>query len=269
MRKVRRSELKSTSYEIFIGVLSVLSILNLVLMYAIPDQALTFLIGAVNILLSLIFLGDFVYRLATAPSRAGYFWRGFGWADLLASLPFPQVKILRVFRLVRVWRLMRRLGPGTVWQTLVRDRAGSALMVLLLMGILVLQFGSLIMLALEKDAEGANITTASDALWYSIVTMSTVGYGDEFPVTNVGRIAGAVIIVIGVGIFGTFTGYLANLFLGSKPEEESADAGVGVEATPTQPPVARPSDAELRALVKATEENLVAMRKLLDEKAGG
>jgi voltage-gated potassium channel Kch len=273
MKKSRtRSELKSTSYEIFIGILSVMSIMNLVLVYAIEDQALMFVLGAMNALFSVIFLGDFVYRLATAPSRSGYFWRGFGWADLLASLPFPQFKVLRVFRLVRVFRLMRQLGLGTVWRTLSKDRAGSALMVLLLMGILVLQYGSLMMLALEKDAEGANITTASDALWYSIVTMSTVGYGDRFPVTNLGRLGGAVIIVVGVGIFGTFTGYLANLFLGSK-EEGAADAvggsGEAVADAGGAPldagGASRPSDAELRALAQAAEENLAAIRKLLDQ----
>ena len=84
---------------------------------------------------------------------------------------------------------------------------------LLLAGILVLQFGSLTILRIEDDAPGANITTASDALWYTIVTISTVGYGDQYPVTNAGRVVGSMIIVVGVGIFGTFTGYLANLFL--------------------------------------------------------
>ena len=87
------------------------------------------------------------------------------------------------------------------------------MLTLLLMGILVIEFGSLEILHIEQDAPGANITTASDALWYNIVTISTVGYGDRYPVTNDGRIVGSLIIIIGVGIFGTFTGYLANLFL--------------------------------------------------------
>ena len=144
-----------------------------------------------NALFSAIFLGDFIFRLATAPARGVYFFRHFGWADLLASLPFPQLKILRIFRLVRVYRLLREMGPRTVWRTLIHDRAGSALLVLLLMGILVLQFGSLLMLFFEQYAPGANITTASDALWYTIVTISTVGYGDRFPVTDAGRLWGA------------------------------------------------------------------------------
>ena len=91
------------------------------------------------------------------------------------------------------------------------------------------------MLHVEKDAaEGANITTASDALWYTIVTISTVGYGDQYPVTNLGRIIGAGIIVVGVGIFGTFTGYLANLFLSprtpSEPEVSEPAPGLSVSA---------------------------------------
>ena len=166
-----------------------------------------------NGLLSVIFLVDFTYRLFTAESKSRYFFRQFGWADLLASLPFEQVKILRVFRLVRVFRLLRAYGVKNIARSLVKDRAGSALLTLLLMGILVLEFGSLEILHIEQYAPGANITTGSDALWYVIVTISTVGYGDHYPVTNDGRFFGSLIIVIGVGIFGTFTGYLANLFL--------------------------------------------------------
>jgi hypothetical protein len=86
----------------------------------------------------------------------------------------------------------------------------------------VLEFGSLQILYLEQNAPDANITTASDALWYTMVTISTVGYGDQYPVTDPGRVLGSLIIVVGVGIFGTFTGYLANLFLG--PTTSTAEA---------------------------------------------
>jgi voltage-gated potassium channel len=75
------------------------------------------------------------------------------------------------------------------------------------------------MLRLEANVPDANITSASDALWYIIVTMSTVGYGDQYPITNPGRVLGTVIIVVGVGIFGTLTGYLANLFLSPGAKE--------------------------------------------------
>lgn len=236
-------ELKGTAYEIFIGMLSILSIANIVLLFVfIDDDAMQLVLAVMNALFSVIFLGDFIYRLSTASSPGRYFFRQFGWADLLASLPFPHLKVLRVFRLLRVVRLLRQLGMRAIWATLVRDRANSALMTLLLMGVLVMQFGSLAVLGVEQYADGANITSASDALWYTLVTISTVGYGDQYPVTQTGRIFGALIIVVGVGIFGTFTGYLANAFLGPRMKKEESDAA---EAAPQ--PGAAPADGATAA----------------------
>jgi hypothetical protein len=210
-------------YEIFVGVLSILSILNIFLGYFTKDADLSGILDIMNGLFSIIFLGDFIFRILTAPSKSRYFFRDFGWADLFASLPLPQFKILRVFRLFRVYRLMTKIGPKKIFDTLVKDRAGSALYVLLLMGIMVLEFGALAVLKQEKANPDANIKTASDAVWYVLVTISTVGYGDRYPTTNPGRIVGAVTIIIGVGIFGTFTGFLANFFLApAKKEEEEA-----------------------------------------------
>ncbi|MGI9824497.1 ion transporter [Agromyces sp. Marseille-Q5079] len=283
MAKAARSELKSTGYEIFIGVLSILSIVNLVLMYTVVnDEALNTVLRVMNILFSAIFLADFAYRLTTAPQRGAYFFRHYGWADLLASLPFAELKILRLFRIARVVRLMRDVGPRTLWRTLIKDRAGSALYALLLMGVLVLQFGSLTMLFLEEHAPGANITTASDALWYTIVTISTVGYGDYYPVTNPGRIAGVVIIIVGVGIFGTFTGYLANLFLAPRKQDAGARQA-GADSAAATPNVAVPEGGtsaeaggpeslptgsggtldEIRALLASSEANLESIKLLL------
>jgi hypothetical protein len=170
--------------------------------------------------------------LSTALSASAYFFRHFGWADLLASLPFPQLKVLRIFRLARVYRLLRTVGIRAIGRTLVRDRASSALYVLLLMGILALQFRSLTMLAIEQNADGASITTASDALWY---TISTVGYGDQCAVTNVRRLFAVVIIIVGVGIFGTFTGYLATVFLSPKATDAEPEAAIVSDASATVP----------------------------------
>jgi hypothetical protein len=251
-----RSELKNTGYEIFVGILSILSIANLVLLYAISDNNISEVLRVMNALLSVIFLIDFTYRILTARSKSNYFFRQFGWADLLASLPFAQTKILRVFRLVRVFRLLREVGIKTVTRTLIKDRAGSALLTLLLMGIFVLEFGSLEVLHIEQYAPGANITTASDALWYVIVTISTVGYGDRFPVTNQGRLVGALIIIVGVGIFGTFTGYLANVFLSPSRKGAAPDPA-------TMPDSARARVTHLKELMAQQQATIDAIDVLL------
>jgi voltage-gated potassium channel Kch len=233
--KVQSKELKNAGYEIFVGVLSILSIVNIFLQLLADDPNLDTILGMMNGLFSIIFLGDFTYRLFTAESKSQYFFRQFGWADLLASLPFDGAKILRVFRLVRVMRLLRAYGLKNIARGLLEDRAGSALLTLLLMGILVLEFGSLEILHLEQYAPDANITSASDALWYVMVTISTVGYGDQYPVTGGGRLFGSIIIVIGVGIFGTFTGYLANVFLSpSKKAPEAATTDDDVQSKVSQ-----------------------------------
>ena len=240
-------ELKSPGYEIFIGALSVLSIANIVLLYGVNDTGLSNILLIMNVIFSAIFLLDFTYRLLTAPSKSEYFFRRFGWADLIASFPLQQLKVLRLFRVMRVYRLLHEYGARNVFRTLSRDRAGSALYILLFMGIMVLEFGSLGMLRIEQYAAGANITTASDSVWYVIVTISTVGYGDKYPVTNAGRVLGSIIIVIGVGIFGTFTGYLATTFLSSKD-------------TPAATP---PSDA--RRQVERLKELLAQQQAAVDE----
>jgi voltage-gated potassium channel len=205
--------LQHVGYELFMAALSILAIVNVVLAYASSDESTAYVLGVVNVMLSVTFLGDFAYRLATAPSRRRYLLRGFGWADLVAALPFSGVKLLRAFSLLRLRRALRAHGRGGIVASLVRDRAGSALLSLIAVAILVLEFGSLQMLRIEASAQGSTITDASDALWFSLVTMSTVGYGDTYPVTNAGRALGSVIIIVGVCIFGTLTGYLANAFL--------------------------------------------------------
>lgn len=255
--EAERKELQNPGYELFVAALSILSILNIILVEVISAEDLQYVLLVMNALLSGILFLDFCVRLKSAESRTDYFFRKFGWADLLASVPLAQLKILRVFRLIRVYRLLKEYGARNVLRSLRKERAGSALLLLLFVAILVLEFGSLLMLRIEAGAPNGNIKTASDAIWYTIVTISTVGYGDQYPVTNPGRILGTFIIVLGVGIFGTLTGYLANLFLGPSSEEkaaadqESATTSAPELGDPAPAPPEDPIDLRLARLDRA------------------
>src|SRR4249919_2323107 len=86
------------SYELFIGALSVLSIFNILLSLLLPDTAVRNVILIVDTGLCFVFLADFLGRLRHAESKSGYFLHQLGWLDLLGSLPFPGLRIARVFR---------------------------------------------------------------------------------------------------------------------------------------------------------------------------
>lgn len=217
-------ELKSINYEMFILALSILSLVNLVLDLFIQESALIQITILADKVLSLIFLADFLYRLSSAPSKKGYFIQELGWLDLLGSLPFPRIRILRLARIIRAVRLMRKYGLKHMLHQFSRDRAGSALYSVALLVFLMLEFGSMAMLRAELASPAANITTSEAAVWWSFVTMSTVGYGDFYPVTTMGRLVAVLFIIIGVGLFGVVTGFLANAFLGEEqaPEAEAA-----------------------------------------------
>ena len=207
-------ELKNTSYELFILLLSILSILNLVV-FIIPkiDPVVEGVVVIVDGFITLIFILDFLYRFFTAESKRGYFFRNWGWADLLASVPIPQFKIFRIFRIVRAIRLLRMYGWHTMVNEIRDNRAGSALYLTVFLVIIVLEFGSMGIVFAEAHTIDSNIKTAGDGVWWAFVTITTVGYGDQFPVTSLGRFMGFFVMGLGVGTFAVLTGFLANVFL--------------------------------------------------------
>jgi voltage-gated potassium channel len=84
------------------------------------------------------------------------------------------------------------------------------------MAIVVVEISSLLIIKTETQSTDANIHTASDAIWWSLVTVATVGYGDKYPVTNPGRIVGVGLMLVGVSLFGVFTSFLAQWFFSPK-----------------------------------------------------
>jgi voltage-gated potassium channel len=252
------SELKNGSYECFILALSILSVANIVVAALVPLPETRNVILVIDLVLSFIFLGDFAFRLFSAPTKRSYFVHQRGWLDLLGSLPIPSVRVFRLFRVARVGQLLREVGLARLLEAISRDRAGSALLVVVFLAILLLEVGSAAILAIEIRAPEGNIKDASDAIWYTYVTVTTVGYGDRYPVTNPGRVIGVLTMTVGVGLFGTLTGFLANAFVTPAKGGEGAtgsDGGAG--------------EAELRVEVAEIRRRLDALLELQQRSGTG
>jgi len=248
-------ELGNPSYELFILALSLLSIVNSVLLLTFVSlgAGAVEVVGIVDGVVTLIFLIDFAQRLLGAPNRRRYFLRERGFLDLLGSLPY--LKVFRIFRVLRVLRLLRTYGLRALLRWFLDHRAQGALYVVLTLAIVVLECSALVILPLEDRSADANITTGGDALWWVITTMTTVGYGDEYPVTTGGRFVGVLVMVIGVALFGTLSGFLANAFLA--PRRAAAEPS----------PVATDMGARLADLRGLLDEQQRANAVLLDRLA--
>lgn len=141
------------------------------------------------------------------------------WIDFIASIPMVEpLRFARLFHILRVI-LVIRSSRSLVKQLMINRRETTLASILLLMVIL-LTIGSSIMLFLESKSPDANIQTGGDAIWWALVTISTVGYGDHFPVTNAGKILASGLIICGVGIFGMISGLITSLI--TSPTEVQA-----------------------------------------------
>ena len=103
---------------------------------------------------------------------------------------------------------------------LIRKRGRSAFLAASLVALLLVIFCSIAVLNVETGSD-SNIKTPEDAIWWSFATITTVGYGDRFPVISEGRIVGAILMCSGVGLFGTFSAFLTSWFIGPADGEKT------------------------------------------------
>jgi voltage-gated potassium channel len=211
------------AYQIFMLVLSAWALTLLgasaILQLSEPTRQLLFWADTT---LCLFFFIDFLRSLYNAPRKFAWFIR-WGWLDLLSSV--PAVDALRVGRLARIVRIARVLrafrSARTIGHFMLHQRRHTAGYSALLFTVLLLSVCSIAILQIEPAA-GGNITTAEDALWWALVTMTTVGYGDLYPITTEGRLVAAALMVGGVGVFATLAGLLGSWIVAPEARNEGA-----------------------------------------------
>ena len=144
-----------------------------------------------------------------------------GLIDLLAILPFYLPFIMsidgRILRLLRLFRLVRIFKMGrysTAFQMIanVLNRRKEELLVTLTIVLLVLVLASSLMYYVEHEVQPEAFSSIPATMWWGVATLTTVGYGDVYPITSIGRVLGAFIAIMGVGIFALPAGIIASGF---------------------------------------------------------
>jgi voltage-gated potassium channel len=217
-RQTRNQTEKIGVFQILLLALSVYVLIALLIEAVVPISASSrSILVYVDDAICCIFLYDFCYRFARAERKLRFL--RWGWIDLVSSI--PAISVLRIGRAVRVIRVLR-LARGfrsvrTIGRVLFAHRAKGTLATAVFLSILLIVFSSITILHTENGPD-SNIRGPEDALWWSVVTITTVGYGDRFPTTTEGRVIGAILMLSGVGLFAVLSGAFAAWFTDTRHE---------------------------------------------------
>ena len=186
-------------------------------------------IEAAELILTGIFAVEFGSRILAARSRVDYF-RGH-WIDLVALV--PPIRVARALRLLRLLRLVRAFAgiyrAGMHVNGLARHK-GFAWLLLAWLGVMVVCSA---WLYVAEHGVNKAVDNPFDALWWGVVTLTTVGYGDVTPVTTEGRIAAMALMLLGIGLFGAITATITSYLMASdlRRVERKVEADTALDRT--------------------------------------
>lgn len=186
--------------------------------------------------LLILFSAEYIYRWARAKNRLRHPFTLLAVVDLLAigpsmvgpTLNFRALKLLRILPLLWMLKLYRY---NNALQNVLRGfrKVGHELAVVGFVAIVVLFFSAAAMHEFEHQAQPEKFGRLSDSLWWSFVTLTTVGYGDSFPITGAGRAVAVVTMLVGIGVLGTFISLVGTSFLATMgKDEQAADTAAAV-----------------------------------------
>jgi voltage-gated potassium channel len=219
------------------------------------------LVGALFVLWAVL-LAEYLVRLVVTPDRRGYLRRR--WVE-------PATVVVPVFQgwhLVGIEKMCILFHEGALRIETILKHHG--LFRVLLAAAATLFIGAWLVLLFEENTKGSNIHNYGDALWWAIVTVTTVGYGDRFPVTGGGRTVAVVLMLVGIGLIGVLTATVASVFIkehtdASKEEFKKGHADLGQQLSVISD---RLADIERRLGATATEAAAVDAAADEDAPAG-
>ena len=212
----------------------------------VEDPALRRLLEWVDLGLVALFVAEWAWRVRHAPAghrgryAARHSWELLGMVPLLAPAP-GFLRMLRLVRLVRILRVVGAIGAYLgAWERIAKE--SNLGKIALASGSITLVGATLVWLMERRD--NPDLASFEEALWWAIVTVTTVGYGDITPLTRTGRFVAGMLMVAGIGTIGLLASSLASVLVVKKEDEEGATA-----ASPSAPPgMAGQLTAQLQAL---------------------
>jgi voltage-gated potassium channel len=211
MKKVATDKVGGLNLLVIVLSFYVLGVLVAETFFDLSIEIIVLLRDIDNVLCGFFFI-EFCIRFAKAEDKLRFM--RWGWIDLVASIPMTDfLHVLRVFRLIRLVRILMTFKSVRQFiDYIFKNRAQGAFTTVSVLAVLLILFSSIAILEVET-APDSNIRTAEDALWWTYVTFTTVGYGDKFPVTTEGRIVAVILMTGGIALFGTFTAFVASWFV--------------------------------------------------------
>lgn len=212
---------KQTLYEITFAVLAIVAVgIALLDIAGSIDLMTNLFLYYLDLAITIIFAVDYFVRLIRADKKTEFIRKNI--PDLIAIIPFSSLfkafRLLKLVRLLKLLKLARIVALSSRFKdSIKRFLKTNGLYYVLIFTVSMILIGSALIYFFERDI---TIDSFSDAIWWSFVTATTVGYGDISPATTAGRIVASCLMLIGIGTIGMLTGSIATFFIGGHNEPE-------------------------------------------------
>lgn len=206
------------AFDLIIQFLIVVSLISFTI-ETIPNlsEQTQFLLYITEVVCITIFTIEYLLRLFVADNKIKFIFSFFGLIDLFAILPFYissaiDLRSIRIFRLLRLFRAFKIFRYSRALQRLTSAfKAIKAELTLFAIATLFLLYVSSVgIYYFESEAQPETFSSIFHCLWWSVATLTTVGYGDVYPITIGGKIFTSIIVLIGIGIVAVPTGLIAS-----------------------------------------------------------
>lgn len=227
IQSAKEGDIASKVFDMFIISLIILNVIIVMAeTFNLPDDV-SKVLSVIDTVSVIIFTAEYALRIWTAnymypecgpiKSRIKYIFSFMAIIDLLAILPFylpfaipidlRVLRILRVLRLFRVFKVSRYTNAFAIMAEVFKKKASQLISSILVVFLLIVM-ASIVMYNIENSAQPDTFSNVFEAMWWAVATLTTVGYGDIYPITVLGKILSTVIAFLGIGLVAVPTGII-------------------------------------------------------------